>query len=244
MLAVIGGTGITQWNELNVVQKKNIETPYGATSSPIIYAELDDKPILFLSRHGFSHAIPPHKVNYRANIWALKQAGANELLAINAVGGITRNAFPGALVLPDQIIDYSYGREHTFFADNIEQVVHIDFSQPYSEKLRQKIIQAAKQRELDIQIKATYACTQGPRLESCAEITRLEKDGCDIVGMTGMPEAALARELELNYASLSVVANWAAGKSEHPITMEQIAEVLATAMDKVKRIITTTLLLK
>ena len=228
-LAIIGGTGLTKIDELTIIEKYQLETPYG---EPFLLAELHGRKLIFLARHGDPHRIPPHKINYRANIWGLKQLGVSNIIGVAAVGGITPTMAPGELVIPNQIIDYSYGREHTFFADHLEHVTHIDFTEPYSQTLRERLIIAAQQASITSQNQGTYACTQGPRLESAAEIKRLINDGCDLVGMTGMPEAALAKELQLNYANLSVVANWGAGLVEGEITMEEIEKNLVTGMEK------------
>ena len=237
-LAIIGGTGLSQINGLEITNKQSLETPFGKPSAEYLHGNINNKEVIFLARHGNPHTIPPHKINYRANMWGLKELGVTEVIAVAAVGGITAEMAPAHLALPDQIIDYSYGREHTFFADNLEQVTHIDFTFPYNQHMRATLIQLAKELELSISPTATYACTQGPRLESAAEINRLEKDGCDLVGMTGMPEAALAKELEINYASISVVANWAAGKTEGEITMAEIEHHLKNGMSKVEKLLT------
>lgn len=221
-LAIIGGTGLTQIEELDIIKSQPLETPYGSPSSELLTGRIFDREVLFLARHGNPHRIPPHKINYRANIWALKQLGIKSIIAVAAVGGITADMEPAHIAIPDQIIDYSYGREQSFFSDDLEHVTHIDFTNPYHHKLRKQLIAAAEQAKVKISPTGTYGCTQGPRLETSAEIIRMERDGCDLVGMTGMPEAALAKELEINYANLSVVANWAAGKSAGEITMDEI----------------------
>ena len=229
-IAIIGGTGLTAIDRLNITHSEALETPYGTPSSAFVFGELDGKDLVFLARHGNPHRIPPHKINYRANIWGLKQLGVTEIIAVAAVGGITPAMGPAVIAIPDQIIDYSYGRDHTFFADDLEHVTHIDFSYPYHAGLRQRILQAATEIKLDVVANGTYACTQGPRLETAAEIRRLAQDGCDLVGMTGMPEAALARELEIPYANISVVANWGAGIDSEEITMAEIEANLKTGM--------------
>ena len=237
-LAIIGGTGLSQLNGLEITTTQSLETPFGPPSADYLHGIINNKEIIFLARHGNPHIIPPHKINYRANIWGLKELGVTDIIAVAAVGGITSNMSPAHLALPDQIIDYSYGREHTFFADNLNQVNHIDFSFPYNQQIRKQLIHLAGKLELTISTIATYACTQGPRLESAAEIKRLERDGCDLVGMTGMPEAALAKELEMNYAAIAVVANWAAGKSEGEITMAEIEHHLKNGMSKLELLLT------
>jgi 5'-methylthioinosine phosphorylase len=236
-LAIIGGTGLTQLSGVGITAEKIIETPFGKPSAVFVLGRLNDKEVVFLARHGNPHVIPPHKINYRANIWGLKQFGATEIVAVAAVGGITEEMTPARLVIADQIIDYSYGREHTFFADDLEQVTHIDFTEPYTESLRQRLLAAAMQSGLDVCPRGVYGCTQGPRLETPAEIRRMERDGCDIVGMTGMPEAALARELEIDYAACAVVANWAAGKVAGEITMKEIERNLEQGMTDVRRLL-------
>ncbi len=232
-IAIIGGTGLTQIKGLELSDSKKMTTPFGAPSAEYQLGQLKGQDVIFLARHGNPHVIPPHKINYRANIWGLKELGATTIIAVAAVGGITKEMYPGRIVIPHQIIDYSYGRLHTFFEDNLQEVVHIDFSFPYSEKLRQKLINAAQPAHTDVFTKGVYGCTQGPRLETAAEILRMEKDGCDLVGMTGMPEAALARELELDYAACAVIANWAAGKTEGTITMSEIEQNLKQGMANV-----------
>jgi len=233
-LAIIGGTGLTSLETLEIIRREMVSTPYGEPSGPVTHGVLCDQPVVFLARHGYAHTIPPHKVNYRANIWALRHIGVERVIAVNAVGGITREMDPGRLVFPNQIIDYTWSRDHTFFEGGLQTVTHIDFTQPYCGELREKLIQAARQAGLEAREYGVYGATQGPRLESAAEIIRLERDGCDIVGMTGMPEVALAREAELCYATCAVVANWAAGKSEEQITMQAIQRQLVGGMDKVK----------
>ncbi|WP_339502743.1 S-methyl-5'-thioinosine phosphorylase [Pseudomonas silesiensis] len=231
--AIIGGSGLTRLEGLDIRQSLAVDTPYGAPSAEVQIGEYAGKEVLFLARHGHPHRIPPHRVNYRANLWALKQAGAEAILAVNAVGGIHPAMVTGHFCVPHQLIDYTSGREHTCFADNLEQVTHIDFSNPYSEHLRQQLMAALAAEGVGYSGQGVYGCTQGPRLETVAEIARLERDGCDIVGMTGMPEAALARELELDYACLALVVNPAAGKSAAVISMAEIEQALRDGMGAV-----------
>lgn len=228
--AVIGGTGLTEIDGLEVTHREVVHTPYGEPSGPITHGVIAGKQVAFLARHGYSSNIPPHRVNYRANIWALKSLGVEKIVAVAAVGGITEDMQPTQLVIPDQIVDYTYGRPHTFFDEGLEHVVHIDFSWPYCPDVRDALLQAAKCSGVDVVPYGTYAATQGPRLETAAEIRRLENDGCDIVGMTAMPEAALARELDMCYAACAVVANWAAGKSDEEISIEEIHDNLKIGM--------------
>jgi 5'-deoxy-5'-methylthioadenosine phosphorylase len=236
-LAIIGGTGLTSISDLEITRREMITTPYGEPSGPLVHGELYGHEVMFLPRHGSAHTIPPHKVNYRANIWALKEAGARNVIAINAVGAIQADMHPASLVIPDQIIDYTWSRTNTFFEEGLSQVVHIDFTEPYCKEMRNKLIGAAKYIDLPVFDEATYAAMQGPRLESAAEINRLENDACHIVGMTGMPETALACELELCYACIAVVANMAAGRGEGEITMSEIERHLSTGMENVKKLI-------
>jgi len=192
--AIIGGSGLSQIESLSNIETKLFQTPYGPPSSACVLGELQEQQVIFLSRHGDPHKIAPHKINYRANLWALKEAGTDQIIAIAAVGGITPEMKPAGIAIPDQIIDYSYGREHSYFAEDSDSVQHIDFSYPYNNALRQKLIASAQSLKLNVQQQGVYGCTQGPRLETAAEILRMQHDGCNLVGMTGMPEAALARE--------------------------------------------------
>jgi len=239
MLAVIGGSGLSQLASLEVTERKVVRTPYGEPSGALTFGRIRGNDLVFLARHGYGHTVAPHEVNYRANVWALKEAGVEGIVSIASVGGIRRDIAPGALLVPDQIIDYTWGRRSTFFEGAGAPVTHIDFTEPYSQALRERVLAAARACGESIHDGGTYAATQGPRLESAAEITRLERDGADIVGMTGMPEAALARELDLPYAAIAVSANYAAGRgdSAHAIPMERIEAVLAEAMGRVRRVI-------
>ena len=237
LTAIIGGTGLTSLSELVIEERECLTTPYGDPSSDLMFGKLYGQEIVFLARHGDPARIPPHRVNYRANLWALKTAGVSSILAVAAVGGITSAMAPSKIAVPDQVIDYTYGREHTLFADNLNHVTHIDFTHPYTPRLREKLLTAARRAEVEVVNGGVYGCTQGPRLETPAEITRMERDGCDLVGMTGMPEASLARELEIDYACCAVVANWAAGKQPGEITMAEIEANLRQGMADLSRIL-------
>lgn len=241
-IAIIGGTGLARYEGLESIRTEFIATPYGEPSALLRHARMGDTEVVFLPRHGDPHRIPPHRVNYRANIWALNNAGVSGIIAVNAVGGITPAMESGAICIPDQIIDYTHGRIHTYSDDADSSLQHVDFSYPYDEVLRQAVIDAAQDAAIDVVDRGVYGATQGPRLESVAEINRMERDGCDVVGMTGMPEAALARELDLPYASVCLVVNPAAGRSEGIITMEQIDAVMATGMETVKALLKAALL--
>ena len=239
MLAIIGGSGLTQLSSMADMRRKVVRTPYGEPSGALTFGRIRGKDVVFLARHGYGHTIAPHEVNYRANLWALKQERVAGVVSVASVGGIRKDLAPGTLLLPDQIIDYTWGRRSTYFEGAASQVTHIDFTQPYSEALRARILEAAHACGEKVFDRGTYAATQGPRLESAAEINRLERDGADVVGMTGMPEAALARELGLDYAALAVSANFAAGRGEsaRAIPLEHIEAVLEEAMGRVRRII-------
>lgn len=237
VLAFIGGTGLSEWPELEVVTTGPVETELGFTSGALVTANFQGERVYFLPRHGHPHTVAPHKINYRANLLALKQLGVTHVIAVNAVGGISEPMTDGVICLPDNIVDYTYGREHTFFDGIFQPLDHVDFSYPYDAALRSLLMESAAVAQVSIHDGGVYGATQGPRLESAAEITRLERDGCDLVGMTGMPEAALARELEIAYASVCLVVNKAAGKSEKEITLADIHKVLSTGMDQVKKIL-------
>ena len=231
-LAIIGGTGLARLGDLTLIKGEQLATPYGAPSADFITGELNGRVVIFLARHGNPHTLAPHKINYRANIWGLKQLGVEQIIAVAAVGGITEAMAPAHIAVPDQIIDYSHGRLHTFFDDENTPVTHIDFTYPYNQKLRGALITAAAKANIDVTPIGTYGCAQGPRLETAAEIKRMEQDGCDVVGMTGMPEAALAKELGIDYAAVAVIANWAAGKTDGEITMAEIERHLHVGMAK------------
>ena len=233
-IAIIGGTGLASFPGLKIIRKEVVRTPYGTPSGPITYGEYCGKSIVFLPRHGSRHTIPPHMVNYRANIWALHEKQVKRVVAVAAVGGIHKDIYPTRIVIPNQIIDYTYGRQHTFFEKDLPRVKHIDFSAPYDQSLREHLINAAKAADIDTFQGGVYAAMQGPRLETAAEINKLERDGCDVVGMTGMPEAALARELDLAYAHCAITVNWAAGRSDDLITLESIRECTEAGMEKVR----------
>lgn len=236
-LAIIGGTGLTHLPELEIRHREVMHTPFGEPSGPLLFGLYRGHDVLFLPRHGAQHSIPPHRINYRANLWALRQAGVSQIIAVAAVGGITPQMSPAAIVIPDQIIDYTDSRSHTFFEGDEAGVHHVDMTWPYDDRLRQCLIASGTEAGIPVVAGGTYGATQGPRLETAAEINRMERDGCDIVGMTGMPEATLARELELAYACCAVVANWAAGRSAGTITMDEVERNLQVGMEQVKRLL-------
>lgn len=239
MLAIIGGTGLTQLANLELTHRQVVRTPYGEASGPLTFGKLNGRDVIFLARHGYGHTIPPHAVNYQANVWALQSQGATKVISVASVGGIRPDLVPGSLVVPKQILDYTYGRKHTYFDGPDQPVTHVDFTHPYCEILRRRLVEVAGKSGQPIVDGGVYATTQGPRLESAAEIDRLERDGADMVGMTGMPEAGLARELGMRYAAVAVVVNHAAGRGESSegIHLDQINAVLKSSMVKVRALL-------
>ena len=239
MLAIIGGSGLTQLSNLDTTHRMAVRTPYGEPSGALTFGRIAGKDVVFLARHGHGHSIPPHEVNYRANIWALKMQSVEGVVSVASVGGIRADMRPGVIAVPHQILDYTWGRKNTYFEGGEQPVTHIDFTEPYSAQLRDRVLDAARACGEPVVEDGVYASTQGPRLETAAEINRLERDGADLVGMTGMPEAALAREADLSYATIAVVANFAAGRGDsiHAIRLEDIEQVLQHSLARVRRII-------
>jgi 5'-methylthioinosine phosphorylase len=236
-LAIIGGTGIDELDGLEVLREHTLHTPYGNPSRPVQEGRLGSAQLFFLQRHGSPGAIPPHLINFRANLWALKMLDVGGIVAINAVGGITAAMRPGRLLIPDQLIDYTWGREHTFDDGHDGEVMHIDFTEPYERGLREELLVAAESAGIPHAATGVHGITQGPRLETSAEIQRMARDGCDVVGMTGMPEASLARELGIPYASICMVVNPAAGLSDVPLTIATMREVLANEAAVVRKLL-------
>lgn len=239
MIGIIGGSGLAKLVGLKNVRREITRTAWGQPSSALSFGDLNGVPVVFMARHGYGHTIAPQDINYRANIASLKQAGADAVISVATVGGIRGDLGPGVLAVPDQLIDYTSGRANTYYTGPDQPVVHIDFTHPYDRKLRERLLAAARALDIPAIDGGCYACTGGPRLETAAEIRRLERDGCDMVGMTGMPEAVLARELELPYAALAVVANPAAGKRAalDAIPLDAVGVVLEEAMDRVLAIL-------
>lgn len=239
MLGIIGGTGLTQLANLEITHRKVARTPFGEPSGALTFGRICDQEVIFLARHGYGHTIPPHEVNYRANLWALKDHGVDRVVSVATVGGIHPGLIPGMLVIPDQIIDYTHGREATCLVENGKPVTHLDFTFPYCDRMRKALLQAATSAGISLRDGGVYGVTQGPRLETAAEINRMERDGADMVGMTGMPEAYLARELALCYAAVGVVVNYAAGRglSADGIQMEEIQSVLGEVMLQVRHLL-------
>jgi 5'-methylthioinosine phosphorylase len=239
MLAIIGGSGLTQLANLNITRRQVVRTPYGEPSGALTFGTIQGREVVFLARHGYGHTIPPHEVNYRANVWALHAENARDVVSIASVGGIRADLVPGTLALPDQIIDYTHGRDSTFFDQAYRGVTHIDFTYPYCDAMRRRLLKAAAAAGEVVIDGGTYAATQGPRLETAAEINRLERDGSDMVGMTGMPEAALAREMGLCYAAVAVVVNYAAGRgaSADGVHLDKINAISQAAMARVRAVL-------
>ncbi|OZA30784.1 MAG: 5'-methylthioadenosine phosphorylase [Hydrogenophilales bacterium 17-61-9] len=239
MLGIIGGTGLTQLANLEITHRKVARTPYGEASGALSFGHICDQEVIFLARHGYGHTIPPHEVNYRANLWALKDHGVDRVVSVATVGGIHPELIPGTLVVPDQIIDYTHGRASTYFVESDKLVTHLDFTFPYCDAMRIALLQAAASAGISLRDGGVYGAVQGPRLETAAEINRMERDGSDMVGMTGMPEAYLARELALCYATVGAVVNHAAGRglSTDGIQMEEIQPLLGEVMLQVRHLL-------
>lgn len=239
MLAVIGGRALTQLKNLEITHRQVMRTPYGEPSGAFLFGMLNHQEVIFLARHGSGYTIPPHLVNYRANLWALREQGVSEVISVATVGGIRADLVPGTIVLPDQIIDYTHGRDATFYDTRDKHYIYSDFTTPYCSQLRKRILNSAIAAGQPCLDGGVYAATQGPRLDSIAEINRYERDGADMVGMTGMPETTLAMELGLKYATIAVVANYAAGRgdSKHKINMESINSTVADSMERVHSIL-------
>ncbi len=238
MLAIIGGSGLTQLSTLAVASREIVRTPWGEPSAPLVRGRIARQEALFLARHGHGHTIPPHRVNYRANLRALKDRGASAVVAVASVGGI-RDCVPGDLVVPAQIIDYTHGRAATYYDGEEAKVVHVDFTRPYTPWLRERCLAAARSCGLRAIDGGVYGAVSGPRLETAAEIDRMDRDGATLVGMTGMPEAVLARELGLPYAAICVVVNHAAGRgdSTSSIPLDALARTLDAGMAEVRALL-------
>ena len=238
-VAVIGGSGFESWPGLRIVAERQAVTVFGRPSAPLVIGEIAGRRVAFLSRHGPDHAIAPHRINYRANLRALHDTGVERIYAAAAVGGIAPGLDPGAVVIPHQIIDYTVSRASTFCEGG--RVVHVDMTHPYTPALRERLLAAAASAGVEVHDGGVYGATEGPRFETAAEIDRLERDGCTMVGMTAMPEATLARELGMGYAACAVVSNAAAGRGPAELSMEAIYENLERGMAGVRRILSAAL---
>ena len=241
VIAIIGGTGLTNMAGLTIKNRQMVRTRYGAPSSPLIHGQLDGADVIFLARHGRRHTIPPHMVNYRANLKALHEVGVTHVVALAAVGGIADDCLDKTIVIPDQIIDYTHDRAHTFHGAKDNSFDHIDFTEPYSSRMRETLIKGCEMAKVKFVSNGCYGATQGPRLETAAEIRRMERDGCTIVGMTGMPEASLARELGMEYACCAMVVNRAAGKVSTGINFSEIEANLSESVGNIQQVVTETL---
>ncbi|UCE72160.1 MAG: S-methyl-5'-thioadenosine phosphorylase [Nitrospiraceae bacterium] len=236
---VIGGSGLYEIKGLTVKGKKNITTPYGKPSDDYLIGSMGDREIVFLPRHGKGHGIPPHMINYRANIWGFRKLGVNNIIAISAVGGIRKGMNPGDIVVLDQVLDMTRNRKSTFY-NGKGGVVHIDFTEPYCPDLRSMLLKAGRSARVALKKEGTYVAVDGPRLETASEIKSFAILGGDVVGMTGMPEASLAREVEICYAGISVVANFAAGISRRKLSVLEVMEAMHGATEKIKKLLAKT----
>ena len=239
MLAIIGGSSLNELPHVKITRRQVVRTPYGEPSCGLTFGDINGLEVVFLARHGYAHTLQPHEINYRANIWALAEQKVSRIISVGSVGGIRKDLKPGTLVVPDQLIDYTYGRANTYFEGSLQPVQHVDFTDPYTPDARSCILLAARRQGIPVIDGGTYACTQGPRLETAAEVRRLEGDGADMVGMTGMPEAVLARELGVPYATICLVGNYAAGKGEnkHHIDIGAATQILDDHMQQVLSIV-------
>lgn len=239
MLAIIGGRGLTQLTNLKITHRQVMRTPYGEPSGAFLFGTLNGHEVIFLARHGYGHTIPPHLVNYRANLWALREQGVSEIISVATVGGIRADLKPGVIVVPDQIIDYTHGRDATFFETRDKPYSNADFTFPYSARLRERLLLSARKVAQPCVDGGVYAATQGPRLDSIAEVNRYERDGADMVGMTGMPETALAKELDISYATVAIVANYAAGRGDSAagINVEAVNATSSAATTRIRSIL-------
>ncbi len=239
MLAIIGGRGLTELASLEITHRQVMRTPYGEPSGAFLFGTLNQHEVIFLARHGYGHTIPPHLVNYRANLWALREQGVSNVISVATVGGIRADLAPGTIVVPDQIIDYTHGRDATFYDTRDTSYTNANFTLPYCPALRGRILRSADDMRQPCLDGGVYAATQGPRLDSIAEVKRYERDGADMVGMTGMPETALAMELGLSYATIALVVNYAAGRGDNQqgVNMEQVKATAGAAMERIRSIL-------
>ena len=232
-LAIIGGTGVYELGE--GVHAETIPTPYGEAA--IFRLRFNTREVIFLARHGVGHSVPPHRVNYRANIWALRELGVDEVLATQAVGSINPHMKPGHFALLAQFLDFTKCRPATFFDGSDGRVVHIDITHPYCPRLTGRLLHAGEFLDHQLHCDAVYACTEGPRFETAAEITAFKILGADVVGMTNVPEVVLAREAGLCYASICIICNWGAGMSDTPLTHEEVLAIMAERTPELRELI-------
>jgi len=233
--AVVAGSGFHTM--ASATEGKVINTDFGRPSSPVRNLRYGENTVYLLARHGDAMLIPPHRINYRANLKALALLGVTDVIALNTVGVIVRGLHPGSVAVPDQVIDYTYGRDHSIYDEESASLVNIDFSDPLDPQLRHGLLRAAQEAGVNCHDGGVYAVTQGPRLETAAEVNRLESDGADFVGMTVMPEASLAMELGMRFACLSLIVNYAAGRGENAIH-DDVDASTASAREQSMRILT------
>lgn len=237
MLGIIGGSGLAGMRSLERTRREVVRTPYGEPSGAITFGTLSGQNVAFLPRHGYGHTLAPHEINYRANIWAMRQVGVESIISVSSAGSLDERYAPGTLVILDQIIDYTYGRKHTYFEGSDQPVVHVNFSEPFDTDLRQRLLAGARRSGTSVIDGGTFACTQGPRLETRAELNRLRRDGAHMVGMTLMPEAALARELEVPYAAITIVAAHAGDNTWRLLSAEDARAALEPIFERLGHVL-------
>ena len=235
IIGIIGGTGIYNPNTFNGFTEKIIETPYGQAKT--LGGSMAGNTVFFVTRHGVGHTTAPHKVNYRANIWALKSLGVEEIFATTAVGSLNPEMTTGHFVVCDQILDFTKSRINTFYDSPERGVAHVDFTFPYCPRLREKVISCLSETEIPFHSQGTYVTAEGPRFETAAEIKMFRMLGGDVVGMTNMPEAILAREAEMCYTNCSIVTNMGAGISPTPLSHNEIVQEMGTSIKNMEKLI-------
>lgn len=255
MIGIIAGSGLYKISGLKIIQEVSLSTPFGEPSDSYVIAEYEGRKIVFLSRHARGHKFPPHLINFRANIWGFRKLGVDKILSVSAVGGINPDLKPGDFVISGNFVDFTKSRVKTFFEGiyskcsdssygdevdeylNSKRVVHIDITEPFCPILRQVLKDVISQKGFSFYDGAVYVATEGPRLETAAEIKMFQRLGCDVVGMTLVPEVVLARELKMHFASVSIVTNLAAGISENRLTSDEVVQMMAQKNEEVKRVV-------
>lgn len=238
-LAIIGGTGVYDPRILDNIREEQVTTPYGSVQFKV--GDYAGQTVAFISRHGSKHSIPPHLINYRANAWAMKKIGVQSIIATTAVGSLNLDMKPGEFIIIDQFLDFTKNRVTTFYEGGDRGVAHVDVTEPYCPTIRTTIQTAAQKIGIAVHTNGVYVCTEGPRFETPAEIAMFAKLGGDLVGMTNVPEVILAREAEMCYATVSMVTNFAAGISPHPLTHSEVLETMAVNADNIKKLIMETI---
>ncbi len=234
-IGIIGGSGVYEIPGIRFIREVSLKTPFGSPSDTYKILNLSEKDVVFLPRHGADHSIPPHKINYRANLWGFRELDVKRILSIGATGGINKAFQPGDILILDQVIDMTRNRTSTFYEK--DKVVHVDFTDPYCPELRKAYIETSHELHIKLHKKGTYICSEGPRLESRAEIRFFSAIGADVVGMTGMPEACLARELELCYSGITIVTNYAAGIKRQRLTISEVIDTMNKASEKLNMLL-------